>query len=233
MSFTHGRSTSVLYNSSDLSAYFSSADSAQTAETAETTTFGNSAKTYIVGLRDGTVSLSGLWDGAASAVDSVLAATLGSTGKPVTIGQAGLVAGNRCQLMVSHETSYGVTAAVADVVQVSADLQADGGLWSGVYLRTVSAETISTNGSSIDNAASSANGLRANLHVTAGSGSATIKVQHSSDGSTWVDLITFTAATGAGAENKTITGTVNRYLRATSTISGGSPSFSYTVSVAR
>jgi hypothetical protein len=32
---------------------------------AETTSFGSSAKTYLVGLRDGTVSASGMFDGAA------------------------------------------------------------------------------------------------------------------------------------------------------------------------
>jgi hypothetical protein len=233
MAIVHGKGTSVLVSSTDLSGYFNSADCSQSVETAETTAFGNASKSYITGLRDGTASLSGMWDGAASAVDSVLASALAGSGLPVTIGQAGLAAGNRCQLMLAHETSYGVTAAVADVVQVSADLQSSAGLWSGIYLRSVTAETSSTNGSSVDNGSSSSNGLRANLHVTAGSGSATIKVQVSADASTWVDLITFTAATGATGEHKTVTGTVNRYLRSTSTISGGSPSFSYTVSVAR
>lgn len=233
MALLHGKSCAVLVSSNNLSAYFNSADTAQSVETAETTAFGSSAKSYIVGLRDGTISLAGMFDGAAGAVDSVLGPALAGSALPVSLGVAGVAHGNRATMMQAHETGYSVTAAVADVVQVSADLQSADGLFEGNFLRALTAETASTTGTALDNAASSANGLRAALHVTAGTGSMTVKVQHSADNSTWVDLITFTAATGATAEWKTVSGTVNRYLRVASTISGGSPSFTYTVSVAR
>jgi hypothetical protein len=83
--------------------------------------------------------------------------------------------------------------------------------------------TTATNGTSVDNGASTANGMRANLHVTAVTGTGgTVKVQHSSDNSTWVDFHTFTAATAATSQTKTATGTVNRYLRSVITPAGSS-----------
>jgi len=78
MAFLHGKGTAVVFNQSDLSSYFNDATITRTVETAETTAFGASSKTYIVGLQDGTVSLSGMFDGSAGAVDEVLQGVLGT-----------------------------------------------------------------------------------------------------------------------------------------------------------
>jgi hypothetical protein len=68
----------------------------------------------------------------------------------------------------------------------------------------------------VDNGGASSNGIIANLHITASNQSTIAKIQHSVDNSTWVDLVTFASiAAGRGAERKIVTGTVNRYLRAT------------------
>jgi hypothetical protein len=68
----------------------------------------------------------------------------------------------------------------------------------------------------IDNGGATSNGIITNLHITASDQSTIAKIQHSVDNSTWVDLVTFTSiAAGRGAERKIVTGTVNRYLRAT------------------
>jgi hypothetical protein len=71
MAFRHGKNTKVVVNATDLSSYFNDVTVNNTVETAETTTFGVSggSKTYVTGLNDGTVSVSGLFDGAVGAVD--------------------------------------------------------------------------------------------------------------------------------------------------------------------
>jgi hypothetical protein len=104
---------------------------------------------------------------------------------------------------------------VADLVKLGGTLKGNGrpGLMARL-LHPLGAETGAGSGTSVDNAASSANGGRGNLHVTAATGSGTVKVQHSTDNAVWADLVTFTAATGATSETKEVTGTVNRYLRA-------------------
>lgn len=213
----HGKGTAVLVDKYDLSAYLNSVDGTATVDVAEVTTFGDTAKEYIPGQRDAAISLSGFFDGATGAIDDVLAAALAaSTPKPITIApQGSATIGNRAMVTKADETSYGTQATTGDAVAIAAEFQPTAGLWHGVLLADLAARTATANLSSVDNAASSANGYVANLHVTAFTGtSVVIKVQHSSDNSSWSDLATFTSVTAATAEQITGTGTVNRYVRA-------------------
>jgi hypothetical protein len=79
------------------------------------------------------------------------------------------------------------------------------------------------NGSSYDNGAGFT-GYVAQAHNTNANGAATVKIQHSSNNSTWVDLVTFNAIPQNSAAPQAInTGAnVNRYLRAIVTSIGGS-----------
>lgn len=106
---------------------------------------------------------------------------------------------------------------IADMMKLTASLKGNGraGLF-GKLLHPLGSDTVSTNSASLDNSASSANGGRGTLHVTVCTGTWTIKIEHSTDNSTWASLITFTAATGATSQTVEVTGTVNRYLRVTS-----------------
>jgi len=225
MAFRHGRNTKVLVGGYDLSAYFNEASTSNTVETGETTTFGSSAKTYITGLADGTVSLSGLFDGAANAVDPVLAGVLGSdTAVVFTVGTEGLAITRRVQSGESRATSYEISSPVSDVVSASAELQVTGGIAEAVSLCDLASVSATGNGTAVDNSASTTNGGVAILHVTANAhdNTSTYKVQHSADNSTWADLATFTtvSATTVTAERVAVTGTVNRYLRAVRTLAG-------------
>ena len=234
MAAQHGKSSAVLVDQYDLSAYLNSIDATASVETAEVTAFGATAKAYIPGLRDGALSLSGFWDGAVGAVDEVLAAALAAAApKVVTLAVAGVgTIGNRAILCVADETSYGTQATPADAVAIAAEFQPTAGLWHGVVLQDLSAETTATNTASVDNAAASSAGYLANLHATAFTGTnITIKVQDSSDNSAWTDLATFTVLTAAGAEQKTATGAVKRYLRVLWT--GTFTSCTFAVSFAR
>jgi hypothetical protein len=60
-------------------------------------------------------------------------------------------------------------------------------------------------------------------------------VQHSSDNVTFADLVTFASvsSTTATAERIAVTGTVNRYLRASHAPGGSSGSVTYTMAFAR
>lgn len=216
MAFVSAKDSCVLVDKYNLSPYFNSYDRSQVVETLETTCFGASAKAYIPGLKDGTLSLAGLYDPASGAVDEALAAALGaSAGKNVSLLPAGAgTIGNRAFLLLAHETDYTVSGAVADLVTVSAEFQASGGIFGAVGLTSTTAITAAGNQTSVDNSASSANGWVANLHLVSFTGTnITAKIQHSSDNSTFADLTTFTQLTAAGSEQKTATGTVNRYAR--------------------
>jgi hypothetical protein len=181
-----------------------------------------------------------MFDGSASAVDAVLSSSIGSDSlAPVTFAVNGTSVGSRVAILQAKTTSYEVSAPVGDVVSVSYDAQADGGIDYGVSLVALGAVTATTNGTAVDNAVSSANGGMAQLHVTANSWSAgaTFKVQHSADNSTWADLATFTvvATTVTTSERVAVAAgtTVNRYLRGQVTLASGTGSITYQISFAR
>jgi len=235
--FRHGKKTAVLLNGTNMSPFLNEATTTQEIETAETTTFGDQDKTYIVGLADGTISTSGLFDSTAGASDAVLSGIIAQDDNTFTVLPEGATAGSRSIIANGQLTSYEISSPVADVVAISAEVQADGGLYHGVALNGLQVISASGVSASADNAVPTGNGALANLHVTANdrNGATTIKVQDSADGSTWADLITFTnvsASTTVG-ESITSTGTVNRYLRAEHVPAGSSGSVTYHVSIAR
>ena len=132
MAFVHGKSAVFKIDNSagtltDISAYVDNVDFPQTVETAETTTFGAGSKTYIVGLKDSTLSVSGKWDGAASAVDVTLSGIVGQSAT-VTFeyGPGGSTAGLVKYTGEAILTGYSVSAPVGDVVTFSADFQVTG-----------------------------------------------------------------------------------------------------------
>ncbi len=239
--FLHGKGTQFLVDDSDLSGYFDEATPTSVVETAETTAFGNNSKTFIVGLMDGTIAAKGMFDGSADAVDEELTEILGDSGPhfvtvvPGGLPAAGQTTGMRAISGQMHEVKYEIGALVGDKVSVQAEFQITGGLVHGVVLQPYVSLAATTQGSTVDNAASSAFGGQAVLHapVNTRNANVTVKVQHSTDASAWVDLITFTAATTTTAERIAVTGTVNRYVRATRTITGTDPSFTYAVAFAR
>jgi hypothetical protein len=227
MAFIHGKSAGIVHGVYDLTSYLNDASVSQNVETAETTAFGAAAKTYITGLRDATISASGMFDGAADAIDEVLTASIGSdTLAPMIVAQSGLTGAERAYILQSKTTSYDVSSPVGDVVSVSFDSQADGGVDDAVLLTNLAAITATGNGTGRDNTTSTTNGGMAQVNVTANTLDNTLvfKVQHSADNSTWADLATFTTvpATTTTSERVLVASgtTVNRYLRANYTTSG-------------
>ena len=138
MAFVHGKSAVFkLDNSSgtlvDYSTYLDNVGFPRSVDTAETTTFGvaGSAKTYIVGLSDATVSLSGLFD---SAADATLAGVLGQAATiSFEYGPAGSTTGLIKYSGEAIMKSYQVTAAVGDSVKASVELQVTGAVTRGTW----------------------------------------------------------------------------------------------------
>jgi len=129
MAFTHGKGADFRLDNSggsltNISTYLDDVSFPQTIETAETTTFGASSKTYIVGLRDATISCSGKQDSTLDAhISAVLgqAATLSFQYSPEGTGSGGIKYTGECVV-----TGYDVTSPIGDVVGVSIDLQVSG-----------------------------------------------------------------------------------------------------------
>jgi len=238
--FRHGKNTVLFADEIELTTYLNSVSVTNSIETPETTTFGSSDRTYIVGHSDGAISFEGLFDGTADAVDEELEAALGNTtNKVISTSSDSTSVGGRAILVDSASTSYEISSPLTDVVAVSGEAVANGGLDYGVWLGCKSAITATSTGTSVDNSASSANGGVAHLHITANTRSATTvaKIQHSADNSTFADLTTFAtvAISTKTSERKVVaTGTtVNRYLRAVVTPSAGTGSITFSIAFSR
>lgn len=243
MAFVHGKSTGVLINAADFTAWLNEASMSGEIDATETTVFGQGNKTYIVGLADGKITFGGLFDGGSTASDALTAtmranAISNGTAVVATYMPEGNVYGKRCSIAQGVLTSYEVSGAVADVNEAKYEVQTDGGLDSGLILAAATsvATATTTNGTAIDNTALTSSGAAAVLHVTANAnaGATTFKVQHSVDNSVWVDLITFTSvsASTTSFQRGTVTGTVNRYLRSQATTAGAG-NITFTIAAAR
>jgi hypothetical protein len=125
--FVHGKSTNFSLDdtggtSRDLSNTLTSVDFPETIDTAETTAFGSTSKSYIVGLRDATISVSGLWD---ATVDGYIIGTEPAT-RTFIFGPAGSTSGYVKYTGECILTNYAISNPVGDVVTYSLDLQVTG-----------------------------------------------------------------------------------------------------------
>ena len=132
--FVHGESTDFELDdtggtSRSLSTVLTSVDFPEVIETAETTAFGATSKSYIVGLRDATISVSGLWD---ATVDGYIIGTEPAT-RSFIFGPAGSTSSNVKYTGECILTNYAVSAPVSDVVTFSLDLQVTGNVTRGTY----------------------------------------------------------------------------------------------------
>lgn len=138
MAFVHGKSAVFKLDDSggtlrDLSSYLNDVSMPRDIETAETTTFGvaGSAKTYITGLTDATISISGLFDATA---DGYLAGVVGQAATlSFEYGPAGSTGGYVKYSGECIMTSYEVSASVGDSVQASADFQITAAITRGTW----------------------------------------------------------------------------------------------------
>lgn len=237
--FRHGKSVKVFVDEFDFSPYFNDVSASTMVETAETSTFGSDAKEYITGLVDGSVSLSGMFEGTASVgTDDYFSGVLGAaTKQKVIVATEGHGLGGRAVMLESDATSYEVSGAIADVVQASAEFQSSEGVEHGVIVSSGAAISVSGNGTGVDNGAATTNGGVGYLSVPVNTrnGNVTVKIQASADNSTFADLITFTVVTSATktSERVEVAGAVARYLRVSYTVAGATGSATPIVAFSR
>ena len=242
MAFKHGKSTQVFCDSYELSSYFNSATITQTGDPNETSTFTNDSKTFIKGLTSGSLSLEGLYEastdidptGTTKTFDQFLNGLVSATSPSViTWVPYTMAAGSWVKGAYARLNSYDITSPVSDVVSASTswDTGHAGASSSLVYASSWAAESLTTgsavtpaagatvDGTTVNSGAASTSGYLAIWHIVANTSNATqeIKIQHSTNGSSWSDLVTIESPLAAGALSSGITGatsgTLNQYLR--------------------
>jgi hypothetical protein len=135
MAFVHGKTSKFSIDNAagtpvELSAFCDDISFSRNLDSAEVSTFGDSAKEYLIGMSDATASISGKFDAAgASTVDAVLSGILGASATSTFqyIPGGGNVGSNNpgysgeCWL-----TSYEITGSIGDAVTFSAEFQCSG-----------------------------------------------------------------------------------------------------------
>lgn len=222
--FLHGKSTVVYQDDNDLTGYLRSISNTAEIETAESTTFADDDKTYITGLADATISAEGLFD---STFDGDINSITGSGTKSIwSVYPGGDAAGSVGRGYSLDVTSAERSADIGDVVMVTIEGQSSVGTEPIISHHALAQRTTSGTATVVDAGASSANGGYAYLHATAASGTVIVKIQDSSDNSTYSDYLTIgTVTASAKSFRATGTGTVNRYTRLVYTITSGTATF--------
>lgn len=197
----------------------------------DVTDITQSAHSRLGGLRDGGMELTVYHDPAPGQAHVALselptADTIATYCRSTTLGAPAACCNGK-------QIGYDPTRSNSGELTIKTQIDSDGyGLEWGVQLTPgVRTDTAATNGTSLDNGASTAFGAQAYLQAVALTGTtATVTVQHSPDGSTWSTLLAFSAITAAPTAQRLATAntaTVNRYVRAIS--SGTFTSFSFAV----
>lgn len=138
MGFAHGSSAVLKVADSeggtlqDISDALNESSSEESVDTAETTAFGDTAKAYIAGLEDGTISMSGHFNSSTGKVHDVLK-DLKRKKVAFEYFPEGEASGSAKGSGDCILTSYAVSSSVSDKVSVSASFQVSGGVtWGSV-----------------------------------------------------------------------------------------------------
>jgi hypothetical protein len=142
-------------------------------------------------------------------------------------GLEGDTIGNPSIAVESLRTTVSRQATRDALTRIEASFMSASGIHDAVIIANLAARAEAAVTTTVDNAASSANGSRSYLNLTAltlgGYTNVVIKMRDSTDDITFADHANFTALAVIGSEMVLVTGTVNRYLQ-TQVVFGGSGS---------
>lgn len=139
--FYHGKSAHFMLDNAsgtltDISNTVNEVTLPQSVETGETTAFGSTDKTYVTGLGDATVSVSGIFDATVNThITALIAAMKAGTVSTASFqyGPSGSVASRPKFTGEAIVTSYEIGSPVGDVVTYSMELQVSGGVTAGTF----------------------------------------------------------------------------------------------------
>lgn len=211
-------------------------DTERKAAVVKTTPLGVTWAVYgDTGLREAVINQQGWFDAAADAENDALCGREG-TSQVLCLTHAGNIAG-RVMLACAGIFAgvYKRILAGTTLHRATATHTVSGEVEDAVILQPLATLTTpgNTDTTGVDNAAATSTGGAGYLQVQAlalgGYTNATVKVRHSSDNATYVDLLTFAAVTVApAAERKTVAGSVYQYLSTSLTFTGAGSGASIT-----
>jgi hypothetical protein len=224
-----GKNGCVYINGYNLSDNFQSMEFGRTQEVFEANSFRSTAKRFVDGLPDATITGEGLWDPAAGQMDNVVDDALSIGGNHTIIylpgGDSFGIAGYGTRGII---TDHSISGSTDDAVATSFEAQPTVGRERLLVLNPLSPSlTTTTTTSHIDNGAATASGGAGYLMVTDGTGfgsiDVTIEMDDNSGFASATTLITFTSVTATNAHERIALATdaaVEQYVRAVITFTG-------------
>lgn len=204
-----------------------------TQDAVNATTHGNNSMVYLPGLRSASYSVAGYADFAA---DANFDALNGNTTLLVTMTPDGDTEGSAALVFQSIRTSFTpIAGSIGGMAELSVAGQVDEVFAGGYILHPKTARTSSSQTTGVQVGALNGGTAVANLHVFAGTAS-TLDVTIESDNSAGFPSATtrgtFTQATGATAEQITITSAgSDDYWRVAYTVGGGTWTFAVSLGI--
>jgi hypothetical protein len=202
-----------------------------TVEIIDATAIAHTYRVKEIGFKNGMMSGSGYFKYDQTNLDEIhnvmSAAFAAGTESVVTASLEALAVGGVAIMLNPTQQSYSITTPLGQAISNNFNLESNNGINFGKWMFNAEVDTTTTNGTSVDNAAATANGGLFQVHYQNGAGAEdlTAKIQHSTDNSVWADLGTITVSniTGFGASSLAIAAgtTVNRYTRAQIAVASG------------
>lgn len=182
-----------------------------------------SAMERIQGVTDATLEFAAFVNTTATTGSHAVLSSLPTTDR-TALYLLGTTLGDPCAGVVATQVDYRVERPADGSLAATVNLTSSGGggiEWGKNLVADGKATHASaTNEASVDDGAgTSAGGAGYLMHVSRATGTSGYIIEHSTNNSTWATLLTFATSGGASAaaERKTVTGTVNRYVRAATT----------------
>lgn len=200
-------------------------------EEIDSTVLANDFRSYEQGFKSGTLNATGIFDHDPVLLDKIhdvfSAAFADSTDVLITASLGTVTVGEPAVMLTGAEVKYEVPAPLGQLIMSNANFRSKNGINFGRWLMKSQLDAGTTNGTSIDNGAATTNGGVFQAHLQNDDATdVDVKVQHSTNNSTWVDLAGATAlnlsdpnAAGSGIVAKGVT--INRWLRAVAIVTGG------------
>lgn len=197
-------------------------------------------KRYNVGRADASIAIEGYLDDTADAShDAFKTISIGSSLVTCALGNnAAPAVGDPTASFDAQQVNYDVSPDLGALVTFTADMKARGNPIEWGVLLADTTVTANGNQASVDQTAQTTSGGVGYLHIlnTSAGDTITVLIEDSTNDSTWATLITFTLdGTSADAERvaTSTTETVDRYVRASYTVTGASISFPIVVAFKR
>lgn len=227
-----GRSDLILHNGYNLACALKSIEAKSEREKLDATVLCSSNRVYEGGFQTGTVSANGVYDSDTTNEDKLtdVISNAFSSGdeQVVSIGNGLFAVGKPAYLFDGCVADWDLPINVGQLIFTNANWTSNNGMMRGRWLMSQQIDAGTVNGTSVDNGAATTNGGLFQVHLeNAAVGGATdvdVKLQHSTDDSTWVDLTAvnnLSATHDAGSVRVAAGTTVRRYTRAVPTVTGG------------